>query len=101
MKLGIDFGTTRIVVAFVDRGNYPVVVFESPDGNSFPWFPPLVAVKRAERRYGGEAGGAEGRPNWTVVGCVKRARGWAGPARLIQRGEQRGAMVRVLRELAL
>ena len=23
MRLGIDFGTTRIIVAFVDRGNYP------------------------------------------------------------------------------
>ena len=25
MKLGVDFGTTRIVAAAVDRGNYPVV----------------------------------------------------------------------------
>ena len=29
MRLGIDFGTTRIVVAAVDRGNYPVVSFEA------------------------------------------------------------------------
>src|SRR5436309_1650591 len=28
MKLGIDFGTTRVVVAAVDRGNYPVLSFE-------------------------------------------------------------------------
>jgi len=27
MKLGIDFGTTRIVVAASDRGNFPVVNF--------------------------------------------------------------------------
>ena len=26
MKIGIDFGTTRIVVAAADRGNYPVAV---------------------------------------------------------------------------
>ena len=29
MKLGIDFGTTRIVVAAVDRGNYPLIPFET------------------------------------------------------------------------
>ena len=33
MRLGIDFGTTRIIVAFVDRGNYPVVSFDDPDGS--------------------------------------------------------------------
>ena len=32
MKIGIDFGTTRIVVAAADRGNYPVVSFEATDG---------------------------------------------------------------------
>ena len=41
MRLGIDFGTTRIVVAVVDRGNYPVVAFEAPDGSSWEWFPLL------------------------------------------------------------
>src|SRR5579863_2493348 len=32
MRLGIDFGTTRTVVAAVDRGNYPVITFEAGDG---------------------------------------------------------------------
>ena len=45
MKLGIDFGTTRIVVAAADRGNYPLAGFESPDGQTREWFPPLVAVR--------------------------------------------------------
>jgi len=44
MKLGIDFGTTRIVVASVDRGNYPLVPFESAEG-TYDWFPPLVAIR--------------------------------------------------------
>ena len=30
MRIGFDFGTTRIVVAAVDRGNYPLVNFEAP-----------------------------------------------------------------------
>jgi molecular chaperone DnaK (HSP70) len=32
MRLGIDFGTTRVVVAAVDRGKYPILSFETPEG---------------------------------------------------------------------
>ena len=32
MRLGVDFGTTRIVAAAADRGNYPLISFESGDG---------------------------------------------------------------------
>jgi len=28
MRLGIDFGTTRVVVAAVDRDNYPILSFD-------------------------------------------------------------------------
>jgi molecular chaperone DnaK (HSP70) len=49
VKLGIDFGTTRIVAAAVDRGNYPVVKFDTRDGTA-DWFPSLVALRGAERR---------------------------------------------------
>ena len=34
MRLGIDFGTTRTVVAAVDSGRYPVAVFDTPQGLS-------------------------------------------------------------------
>ena len=76
MKLGIDFGTTRIVVAAADRGNYPLVPFESPDG-VYEWFPPLVAIRGSERRYGWDAravqgGHAEGEPGWVVLRSLKR-----------------------------
>ena len=33
MRLGIDLGTTRTVVAVEDRGNYPVIGFVAPDGD--------------------------------------------------------------------
>jgi molecular chaperone DnaK (HSP70) len=101
MKLGIDFGTTRIVAAFVDRGNYPVVVFEAPDGNSFEWFPPLVAVKGQERRYGWEAWAAQEEPGWTVVRSLKRGLDYAGPGTMVQIGDQKIPMQVPLRELAL
>ncbi len=43
MRLGIDFGTTRTIVAYVDRGNYPVVGFPDRDGDVHEYFPSVVA----------------------------------------------------------
>ena len=37
MLLGIDYGTTRTVVAVVDRGNYPVVSFQTAEGDTQDW----------------------------------------------------------------
>jgi molecular chaperone DnaK (HSP70) len=71
MKLGIDFGTTRVVVAAVDRGNYPILSFETRDGTA-DWFPALVALQGAERRYGWDAWTVQGEPSWTVVRSLKR-----------------------------
>src|SRR5579871_3038628 len=72
MKLGIDFGTTRIVAAAADRGNYPLVGFESPDGQAREWFPPLVAIRGNERRFGWSAWGVQGNCGWTVLRSLKR-----------------------------
>lgn len=55
MKLGIDFGTTRTVVSVCDRGNYPVVGFEGPDGDGLDWVPTVVASDGTRRVYGAEA----------------------------------------------
>ena len=80
MKLGIDFGTTRIVAAAADRGNYPLVAFESPDGEMREWFPPLVAVRGKERRFGWAAWAVQGEREWTVLRSLKRLLKRAGPA---------------------
>ena len=85
MKLGIDFGTTRIVVASSDRGNYPLVPFETSDG-AFEWFPPLVAIRGAERRYGWEAWNVQTEPGWTIIRSLKRYLEDAGPETLIDGG---------------
>ncbi|MFP5415278.1 MAG: Hsp70 family protein [Actinomycetes bacterium] len=55
MKLGIDFGTTRTIVALVDRGNYPVVSFADPDGYTVDYFPSVVARVGDRLVYGFEA----------------------------------------------
>lgn len=43
MHLGIDFGTTRTVVAHADRGNFPIVAFTDPAGDAHEFMPSLVA----------------------------------------------------------
>ena len=79
MKIGLDFGTTRIVVAAVDRGNYPLVNFEVPDGRVRDWFPSVLAVSGDRRVYGWEALDLHGKPGWTVVRSLKRWLKSAGP----------------------
>ena len=78
MKLGIDFGTTRIVVSAADRGNYPLVPFETADA-VFDWFPPLIAIHGDERRYGWDAYAMQAEPGWTMVRSLKRYLEDAGP----------------------
>lgn len=68
MKLGIDFGTTRTVVACVDRGNYPVVMFDDMAGDAHDWFPSVVAEKDGELCFGFEALD----PSLTAVRSFKR-----------------------------
>lgn len=43
MRLGVDFGTTHTVVAYADRGNYPVLSFADEAGDFHEWFPSVVA----------------------------------------------------------
>ena len=43
VRLGIDLGTTRTVVAVADRGNYPIVSFTSPDGDVLDHYPTVTA----------------------------------------------------------
>ncbi len=99
MRLGIDLGTTRVVTAYVDRGNYPVVVFDAPDGASSDWFPPLIAVRDEERLYGWDAWRAQQEPGWTILRSVKRLLEEAGPETRIQVGGQVVPMQQLLTEL--
>jgi molecular chaperone DnaK (HSP70) len=78
MKLGIDFGTTRIVVSAADRGNYPLVPFDTADA-VFDWFPPLIAINSAQLRYGWDAYAMQTEPGWIIVRSLKRYLEEAGP----------------------
>jgi molecular chaperone DnaK (HSP70) len=99
MKLGVDFGTTRVVVAGVDRGNFPVVGFESPDGFTREWFPPLVAVLDGERLYGWQAWAAQERPDAIIVRSLKRVLAESGPQTNIQLGLSAAPLSTLLAEM--
>ncbi|MGC3994918.1 MAG: Hsp70 family protein [Propionicimonas sp.] len=69
MKLGVDFGTTRTIVAVADRGNYPVVAFEDASGDLHEFFPSVVALRGTTLLYGFDALAAarEGAPSLRSV----------------------------------
>jgi molecular chaperone DnaK (HSP70) len=72
MRLGIDFGTTRTVVAAADRGNYPVISFQTQTGDMQPWYPSLVAMRGREISFGLEAQANLGEPEWIFLRSFKR-----------------------------
>lgn len=103
MRLGIDFGTTRIVVSWVDRGNYPLVSFECPDGASRDWFPALAAFDvecTGERAYGWDAWSKQGQSGWASVRSLKRLLGEVGLDTPISVGPHRFPALDLYRELA-
>jgi molecular chaperone DnaK (HSP70) len=78
VDLGIDFGTTRTVVAACDRGNYPVLGFLAHDGETCEHFPSVVAARGDELRFGFDALAVAGDPEWTLQRSFKRWLGEAG-----------------------
>ena len=59
MRLGIDLGTTRTIVAFHDRGNYPSVAFVTPEGDWVDHFPTVTAEVNGQLVHGLDAEAAE------------------------------------------
>jgi molecular chaperone DnaK (HSP70) len=87
-------------VAAVDRGNYPLLSFEGPDGAHVEWFPSLVAVRGGERLYGWQAWACQQDPSWTIIRSLKRVLQDAGPNTILELAEQQAPLIQVLREMA-
>src|SRR5262249_61720482 len=71
MLLGIDYGTTRTVVAAVDRGNYPVVSFQTADGDTQDWYPSLITARGDTRLYALDAARHQDAPDWVLLRSFK------------------------------
>src|SRR5215510_9653382 len=89
MLLGIDFGTTRTVVAAVDRGNYPIVSFQPEDGDTLEWYPSVVAACGAEIVFGFDALQKQGDADWQILRSFKRRLASVGPDERIEIGDLR------------
>jgi len=88
VRLGIDFGTTRTVVACADRGNYPVLSFCDDEGDAHDFIPSVVAERSGELRFGFDALATAGDPSFTAVRSFKRllADADAGPGKIVRIG---------------
>jgi molecular chaperone DnaK (HSP70) len=71
VRVGIDLGTTRTVIAAVDGGRHPVLVHETADGSA-DWIPGLCVWADDRLLFGWEAQEALPRAD-AVVRSVKRA----------------------------
>src|SRR5262245_5536337 len=83
MILGIDYGTTRTVVAAADRGNYPIIGFQGEDGNIQEWYPSLVAARAGELLFGLDAAILQDEPGWIIERSFKRDLSSLGPDAVI------------------
>lgn len=75
MRLGIDFGTTRTVVAAADRGNYPAISFQDETGDMQPYYPSLIATQGNQTVFALEAQSHLGEPGWYILRSLKRLLG--------------------------
>ncbi|MCF2706414.1 Hsp70 family protein [Arcanobacterium haemolyticum] len=69
MRIGVDFGTTRTMVAIADRGNFPLVSFPDENGDSREFIPSVAAADERSVHYGFDAA-ASGLP---ALYSMKRA----------------------------
>jgi len=74
MRLGIDFGTTRTVVAAAEDGRHPVVVFEHDRGGYAEYVPGVAVLVGGDLLYGWPALArlSQGPPPDAAVRSIKR-----------------------------
>ena len=85
-RFGIDFGTTRTVVAARENGNYPVCSF-SWKGDIKEYIPSLIAVDRGRPCFGWEAAALLNRPDVTALRSLKRLAGRLRPEDPVDLGQ--------------
>src|SRR4030043_224845 len=78
MRLGIDFGTPRTVVAAQENGNYPVCTF-SWEGEVKEYIPTLAAVKDGILHFGWDAVDRLNQPDTHMLRSMKRLAGQLRP----------------------
>lgn len=98
VRLGVDFGTTRTVVARVEGGNYPLVTFETEWGEGQEWYPSLIAGTGGRRVFGWEAWSKQSEEGWQIVRSLKRYLSQADPESCLRVGEENVPLLTLLIE---
>ncbi len=98
VRLGIDFGTTRTLVARVESGNYPLVAFETEWGEAEEWYPSLMAGKGNERVFGWDAWSKLPDEDWHKVRSLKRLLSKAHPGTALKIGDRNVPILNLLIE---
>ena len=88
MLIGVDYGTTRTVVAAFDRGNYPVISFHDREGDTQDWYPSLVAARGGELRFGLDAAVCQDERGWLLLRSFKRELARLGPESSVTLGDR-------------
>jgi molecular chaperone DnaK (HSP70) len=73
MRLGVDFGTTRTVIAAAERGRYPLATFEAPHGFC-DYLPSIASSDNGKLSFGWDAqrGLYDGAADAPTIRSVKR-----------------------------
>jgi molecular chaperone DnaK (HSP70) len=98
VRLGIDFGTTRTVVARVEGGNYPLVTFETEWGDGQEWYPSLIAGKGSQRVFGWEAWSKQSEEGWQTIRSLKRYLSQANPDTCLRVGDENVSVLNLVIE---
>jgi molecular chaperone DnaK (HSP70) len=85
IRLGIDFGTTRTVVAAQENGNYPVCTF-SREGEVKEYIPTLAAVQQGILHLGWDAVDRLNQPETYILRSMKRLAGQLRPEDVLEIG---------------
>ncbi|MGB7921428.1 MAG: Hsp70 family protein [Desulfobacterales bacterium] len=85
-RFGIDFGTTRTVVAAREKGNYPVCSF-SWKGDIKEYIPSLIAVEQGRPCFGWEAAALINKPDVMALRSLKRFAGRLRPEDPVDLGQ--------------
>ena len=88
IRLGVDFGTTRTHVARVESGNYPLITFETEEGEAKEWIPSIVAGRGRERLFGWKALSKQSDPAWQKVRSLKSYLSQATPSASMELGDE-------------
>ena len=96
IRIGVDFGTTRTLVASVEKGNYPLVTFETEGGEVHDWYPSLIAARGSEMAFGWQAWTKQTDEDWHKFRSIKRLLSQASVNSIIKLGGQEISLLELL-----